>query len=112
MEQSILIDSVALERSRELLCLFVSLVLALPLGERRERGGRRGGDRGITRRRDEACSRADRARDEAGGAPQRRHLDQRRFALTRGLLESTQRSKRSDILGVRFTPLDAARPPL
>ena len=47
-----------------------------------------------------------------GGAPQRRHLDQRRFALTRGLLESTQRSKRSDILGVRFTPLDAARPPL
>ena len=28
-------------------------------------------------------------RDEAGGTPQRRHLNQRRFALTRGLLEST-----------------------
>ena len=49
MEQSILIDGVPLERSRELLRLFMPLVLALPLGECRERGGRRGGDRGIAR---------------------------------------------------------------
>jgi hypothetical protein len=34
MEQSILIDGVPLERSRELLSLFMPLVLALPLGER------------------------------------------------------------------------------
>ena len=89
MEQSILIDGVPLERSRELLRLFMPLVLALPLGKRRERSGRRSGDRRITRRRDETRGRADRARDEASRAPQRRHLDQFRFACPRRGLKST-----------------------
>ena len=86
MEQSILIDSVALERSRELLCLFVSLVLALPLGERGNGRRRRGADGCVAQ--SKAGGRADRARDEAGGAPQRRHLDQFRFACSRRGLKS------------------------
>ena len=49
MQKAVLIDGVSLERSGQLLRLFMPLVLALPLGERRERGGRRGGDRGIAR---------------------------------------------------------------
>ena len=110
MQQSILIDSVALERSRELLRLFVSLVLALPLGERGNGRRRRGADGGIAQ--SKAGGRTDGRRDEAGGTPQRRHLDQRRLSRTRGLLKPPQRIQRAHILRVGPAPFYTSRPPL
>ena len=110
MEQSILIDGVPLERSRELLRLFVSLVFALPLGERGNGRRRRGADGGIAQ--SKAGGRTDGRRDEASRAPQRRHLDQRRLSRTRGLLKPPQRFQRAHVLGVSSAPFYTARPAL